>query len=125
MSPRAAVVAGIAASLILTACDPADDQETGSISREEVQQTRESLDPAVTAALDSGNTAYREEDYEAALRHYHEAAELDEEVAAAWFGIYMAHLALGNGAEAQEAMDRAQSLAPGASLIRPDDSTTP
>ncbi len=125
MSARAIVVAGIVASLILTACDPGDDQETGSISREEVQHSRDSLDPAVTAALDSGNVAYREEDYEAALRHYRRAAELGEEVAAAWFGIYMANLALGNADDAQEAMDRAQSLAPGASLMHPDDTTTP
>ncbi len=125
MSVRAVVLAGMAATLILAACDQGDDQETGSISREDVQQSRESLDPAVAAALDSGNVAYREANYEEALRYYREAIEIDGEVAAPWFGLYMAHLALGNTAEAQDAMDRAQSLAPGASLIHPDEPTTP
>jgi len=112
-------------TLLVTACQQPDDQETGSISREDVQQARERLAPEVAAAIDSGNEAYREKDYQAALEHYQEAAELDEDLAAAWFGIYMAQLSLGNTEAAQEAMDRAQSLAPGANMIHPEEGTSP
>lgn len=108
------------AALALTACDRPEDQETGSMSREDVRSARDDLDPAVRTALDSGNAAYRARDYEEALRHFQDAAEADEDVAAAWFGIYMAQLALGHVEEANDAMARAQSLAPGASLIHPD-----
>lgn len=122
--PRSVLTAA-AMALLVAACQPADDQETGSISREDVRQTRQSLDPAVAAALDSGNAAYRSEDYDRALRHYREAIELDDELAAAWFGIYMANLALGDVEAANEAVERARSLAPGASLIHPNEDARP
>ena len=111
--------------LLLTACSPPDDQETGSIRGEEVRQTREELPAELVAALDSGNAAYRRGDYEAALAAYEQAVAEDDDVAAGWFGVYMAHLALGNTAAADSAMARAQALAPGASLIHPGRDTTP
>ncbi|HUG40768.1 MAG TPA: hypothetical protein VMM12_09790 [Longimicrobiales bacterium] len=111
-----ALVGVIAAS----ACGPrGDDQETGSISREDVHEARESLDPAVAAALDSGNAAYRAKRYAEARDHYAEATRLGDDVAAGWFGLYMAELALGNPEAAEAAVERARALAPGASLIRP------
>lgn len=119
------VLAAVTMTLLVTACQQPDDQETGSISREDVQQARENLAPDVAAAIDSGNEAYRAKDYQEALEHYQQAAELDEDLAAAWFGIYMAELALGNADAAQDAMDRAQSLEPGASMIHPEDGATP
>lgn len=120
-------IAGIGAvlALLLPACQQPDDQETGSISRERVIESRESLDPALVAALDSGNAAYRDQEYEAALRHYQQATEMDDEVAAAWFGVYMAHLALGDVEAANDAMDRARAIAPEASLLHPERDTTP
>jgi tetratricopeptide (TPR) repeat protein len=124
MSLRA-FVAGAAVLLLTTACQQPDDQETGSISREDVQQARANLAPDVADAIDSGNAAYRDQDYQGALEHYQRAAELDDELAAAWFGIYMAQLALGNTEAANDAMDRAQSLAPEANMIHPEDDTTP
>jgi tetratricopeptide (TPR) repeat protein len=118
MIARTAILtAGLAVAL--AGCSPPDDQETGSVSREEVIQARQSLDPAVVEALDAGNDAYRAGDYESALSHYREANQ-DGDVAAAWFGIYMAQIALGNAEAADSAMQRAQSLAPGASLIHPE-----
>lgn len=112
----------IAAATLLTAgCQQGgDDQRTDTISREDVRGAQESLDPAVAAALDSGNTAYRDGDYELALQHYQEAVDAGEDVAAAWFGLYMAQLALGNLEAADRAMARAQALEPGASLIHPE-----
>ena len=106
-------------ALLLSACGPTgDDQETGSISREDVAAARSSLPPEVVAALDSGNVAYRSGSLEAARRHYTAATRARDDVAAAWFGLYMAELALGNADAAQAALGRARELAPGASLIR-------
>ena len=115
----------VAIPLLLLACSPPDDQETGSIRGEEVRQTREELAPELVAALDSGNAAYRRGDYQKALASYNEAVDFDDDVAAGWFGIYMAQLALGNTEAADSAMMRAQELAPGASLIHPGRDTTP
>ena len=116
----------IALMLALAAgCSPPDDQETGSISDDQVRQTREQLPQELVAALDSGNAAYRRGDYAQALEAYEEAVQIDEDVAAGWFGVYMAHQALGNTAAADSAMLRAQDLAPGASLIHPGSDTTP
>lgn len=120
-----AFFAGAAVLLLTTACQQPDDQATGSISREDVQQARENLDPDVADAIDSGNAAYRDQEYQVALEHYQRAAELDEELAAAWFGIYMAQLALGNAEAANDAMDRAQSLAPDANMIHPEGDSAP
>ena len=115
----------IVLTLAFVACSPPEDQETGSISGDEVRQTRAELPPALTAALDSGNAAYSRGEYEAALEAYTEAVAIDEDVAAGWFGVYMAHQALGNTEAADSAMAHAQGLAPGASLIHPGSDTTP
>ena len=115
---RARIILGLAGAAALGACGPAGgDQETGSISREEVLEARRELSPEVAAALDSANVLYRAKDYSAARDQYAAATRAGEDVAAAWFGLYMAELALGNDEAAEAAMDRAQSLAPGASLI--------
>ncbi|MEJ2503171.1 MAG: hypothetical protein P8177_07600 [Gemmatimonadota bacterium] len=111
-------------AITLAGCGQPDDQETGSISREDVAEARDDLDPAVLEALDAGNEAYRDGSYQEALRHYEEANQ-DGDVAAAWFGIYMAQLALGNSEAADSAMQRAQDLAPGASLLHPDPADNP
>lgn len=123
MTGRTALIALILA--LVAACSPPDDQETGSISDDQVRQTRAELPPELTAALDSGNAAYRRGDYQQALEAYDEAVRIDEDVPAGWFGVYMAHQALGNTAAADSAMMRAQDLAPGASLIHPGTDTTP
>ncbi len=109
--------------LVLAGCRGAgDDQETGSISADQVRNERSDLPTAVVAALDSGNAAYRANDYQAALQQYRKVVELEHDLAAGWFGVYMAQLALGNTEAADSAMNVAQQLAPGASLIHPDQS---
>ncbi len=122
---RRSAPAALAALALLGGCEPPEDQETGSIRSQDVLETREELDPALVEALDSGNAAYRARDYAQALRYYQEAVEVDDDVAAGWFGVYMAQLALGNTAAADSAMARAQQLQPGASLIHPGADTTP
>jgi tetratricopeptide (TPR) repeat protein len=114
------LVAAATAAVVLAGCQRPDDQRTDSITDRDVHAAREQLGPAVTNALDSGNAAYRERDYETALRHFQAAVDMDEGVAAGWFGIYMAQLALGNPEAAEAAMAQVRIHAPDASLIQPD-----
>ena len=107
-------------SIVVGACDRPDDQETGSISADDVRAAAEQFTPEVRAALDSGNAAYRNHEFESALRHYQRAADADDDATAAWFGLYMAHRALGDSVAAQQALDRARDLAPGATLMHGD-----
>jgi tetratricopeptide (TPR) repeat protein len=103
----------------LPGCRRADDQRTETIDAAAVREAREALDPIVVAQLDSGNVAFREQRYPDALAFYREAARRDPDAAAAWFGVYMAELALGNAAAAEEALRRARDVAPRATLVEP------
>ncbi|MDP2479450.1 MAG: hypothetical protein Q8W51_04860 [Candidatus Palauibacterales bacterium] len=67
------------------------------------RMSRAEVPPAVSAQLDSGNTAYRAKDYDKALGHYRQAANMAPEFTAAWFGMYMAETALGHTAAADSA----------------------
>lgn len=96
-------------------CSPPDDQRT------------ETLDPTTAGReisgdariqLDSGNAAFRAQDFEQALVHFTRVTELEPDDATGWFGLYMAHDALGNTEAADSAIARARFEAPGASLIR-------
>ena len=73
---------------------------------------------------DSGNAAFRAGDHQAALDHFTRAKDLKDDVAAAWFGIYMSQHALGNEEAAQEAFAKAQKISPGATLIHPTGTDT-
>ena len=101
-------------------CKP-DDQKTESVSEEEMQEAREKMPEAMRAHVDSGNKYYRAKDYQRALDHYRAATAIEDDQVAPWFGIYMTQLALGNAAAADAALKRAQKVAPGASLIHPDE----
>lgn len=114
---RAALVLMV---LTVAACGRPKDQTTGSLDPAEAMQKREAMPAALQAQLDSGSAAFRGQNMQEALRHYTAATEIDGEVAAAWFGVYMAQKALGNTQEALTALERVQSLAPGASLVQPD-----
>lgn len=118
MPIRTAALALALALATLSACRP-DDQRTESIRADDVRQARENLPSAVVVQLDSGNAAYRAHDFSVALRHYRTAVEADSAIAAGWFGVYMAQRALGDFAAAEQAMERARSLAPGATLVHP------
>lgn len=98
---------------LLAACPP-EDQRTDTLDQEEVAQA---MSPQARAQLDSANAAYRDGDYEAALGHFQQVAELAPDDATGWFGVFMAHNALGNAEAAEEALAEARSRAPGASLI--------
>lgn len=116
----------LTAALILAAalsCRP-DDQRTDTVDPQAAMQQRESLSDEVRAQLDSGSVAFRAEDHEGALAHYERAAEMAPDVAAGWFGVYMAQHALGNDSAAAAALEKAQSMVPGATLIHPTSADT-
>lgn len=111
----------LAAATVL-GCRP-DDQRTESIDPR-AQETRTEMAPEAVARLDSGNAAMREDDFEAAVAHYQRVVELEPDQASGWFGLFMANNALGNGAAADSALQRAQALVPGASLMHPSPEDT-
>lgn len=118
-------LAGIAMlTLSLGACNrapEAEDQQTGSVTGEDVKAARADWPEAAVAQVDSGNAAYRADDLQKALRHYEAALEAaggsESAKVTSYFGIYMVQVALGDTLAAQQAMAKAQQIAPGASLI--------
>jgi len=96
----------------------AQDQRTDSMDAEALREARESLVAEAVAALDSGGTAFAVKDYAGALRHYRRAAQLEPDAAAPWFGVFMAERALSRPDSAAAALERAQSAAPGATLLQ-------
>lgn len=117
ISMRQLSLAAAAFAVVVTGCRP-DDQTNEAVDFEGAQ-AREQLPPDVVAQLDSGSNAYRVDDFERALVHYTRATELGPDYAAGWFGVYMVQHRLGNRAAADSAFQRAQRVAPGASLIHP------
>ena len=101
--------------LAIAGCSPPDDQRTDTL--DPTTAGRE-LSGDARVQLDSGNAAFRAGDYTQALVHFTRVTELAPDDATGWFGIYMAHDAMGNQAAADSAIARARSQAPGASLIR-------
>lgn len=110
------------ATLILVGCPP-DDQLTETIDPR-AQETRAEMSPEAVAQLDSGNAAMRSDAFEAAVEHYQRVVELEPDQASGWFGLFMANNALGNGAAADSALQRAQALVPAASLMHPSPEDT-
>lgn len=112
--PISIAIVALPVALLAAGCgggDQAGDTErTGDMTRQRIGQAQSNLSPAVSAKLDSGNTAYRAGDYERALTHYRSAADLEEEAAAPWFGVYMAYSAMGREDSARAALERAGSL---------------
>jgi tetratricopeptide (TPR) repeat protein len=111
---RAMTVALILAAVV--SCRP-DDQRTDDLDPTGGEQSRDNMSPEAVAQLDSGSVAFRRDDYEAALAHYTRVAELEPDFGAGWFGIYMAQRALGNEEAATAALEQAESIVPGASLL--------
>jgi len=110
----------VTALLVLAAsvsCQP-DDQRTDTLDAEQGMQSREDMPPEALAQLDSGSASFREDDFEAALRHYTRVTEISPDIAAGWFGVYMAEDALGHTEAAEDALERARSAVPGATLLQ-------
>jgi tetratricopeptide (TPR) repeat protein len=122
MSMRLTVVTVLLLAAVVS-CRP-DDRRTDTFDPQEAMQHREDLPADVLAQIDSGSAAFREDDHEGALAHYTRATELAPDLGAAWFGVYMAQNALGNQEAAKAALDKAQSVNPGATLLRPTQGDT-
>ena len=98
------------------ACSLPDDQRTDSI--EPGVSGRADLSAETLAQIDSGNAAYRRAEYQAAADLFTQVTESAPDDPTGWFGLYMAHTALGNADAAEAALATARELAPRASLIR-------
>jgi tetratricopeptide (TPR) repeat protein len=96
-----------------------EDQRADSVDPEVGRKSRAEWPADVVAHLDSGNVAMREQDPEQALAHYLNAAEKAPDNSTVWFGVFIAHNALGNTAAADSAMAKVRELAPGATLVHP------
>lgn len=116
LSLAAALVAVLAS---VGGCRP-DTQRTDSVDPNAGVRDRASWSPEMVEHLDAGNAAVRADSFDVARTHFLAATELEPDVAAGWFGLYMAERGLGNAEAAQEALDRAQDLAAGATLIHPN-----
>lgn len=108
-------------------CGPGTDDAASEASEAAppAPAAEEGPPPELMAQLDSGSAAFRVDDFQGALRHYVRATEVAPASAAAWFGVYMAHAALGNEAEAAQALAEAQALDPGAVGAHPELSRPP
>ena len=109
------LLSGVLVILSLTACAPPDDQRTDTLDPTTAGQ---GLSAEARVQLDSGNTAFRAGDMNAALVHFTRVTELMPDDPTGWFGVYMVHDARGDQTAAESAMEMARSRAPGASLIR-------
>lgn len=115
MNARGAWICVVASAAALS-CRP-DDQRTETMDPVKAMQARANMPKEVVAQLDSGTSAFRADDLAEALRHYTRVTELAPDVAAGWFGVYMAQDALGDDAAAAAALKRAQAVVPGATLL--------
>lgn len=121
MEGRIGLVAVAVALGALVACDGGEEGRRVELGeRPQAEQTqaegpqgRESWSPELTAAIDSGNTAYADGRYEDAAAIFSAITEENEELGVAWFGLYMAERAAGNDAAADSAMARVERYAPG------------
>jgi hypothetical protein len=71
------------------------------------------LAPLTQALLDSGNTAFRLQQFDAALAFYAKASAAQPEHAAPWFGTYMVGQATKNVALSDSALRMVRERAPG------------
>ena len=101
------------------ACRPSD-QRTDSVDPLSGEEQRAAWGPEVTAHVDAGNQAIRADSFGVAKEHFQAVTGLKPDLAVGWFGLYMAEQGLGNEEAAAAALERAQSIQSGATLIHPD-----
>lgn len=104
------------AGLALAGCRP-DDQRTDSVDPAAGVQDRARWSEEMREHVDAGNAAVRADSFAVAREHFLAATELEPDVAAGWFGLYLAEQGLGNVDAASAALERAREIAAGASLI--------
>ena len=97
---------------LAAACGKAGEDPERVTLGAEAGEVRSRLPAAIQIELDSGNVAYRERDFEGALRHYQAALRLDPDEPTSWYGVAMAAGALGDQALLAEARGKVEQLAP-------------
>lgn len=125
MTPFRAISCALALALAAGCAPAAEEAPVDPDTAEVAQPTEVMVPPELAAQLDSGSAAFREDDFQGALTHYTRATEIAPASAAAWFGVYMAHRALGDDQGAAEALAKAQALDPSAAAAHPELSRTP
>jgi Flp pilus assembly protein TadD len=95
---RPAAAALLAAALVAAGCTSSSAPPQDAATRSQ-------------ALIESGNQAFRAQDFRGAARRYAAATEVREDDPAAWYGLGMALAKLGRDEEAREAYTRAKSLA--------------
>jgi Flp pilus assembly protein TadD len=95
---RLAAAVLLAAALGATGCAPPAAKPEDAATRAQ-------------ALIESGNQAFRAQDFRVAARRYAAATEVREDDPAAWYGLGMALAKLGRDEEAREAYTRAKALA--------------
>lgn len=103
-------------ALGITACGGEPEPPTAGPGAVETRETRVSiappvLAPDVRARLDEGNTAFENGEYEAARRSFEAAVAADTMAVAAWFGLYMTFVELGEPERAREVSARLEAMA--------------
>jgi uncharacterized membrane-anchored protein len=115
MTGRNFVVMACLASTAL-ACR-VDDQRTDTADPGSAFARREDWSPEAVVHLDSGNAAVRVDSFDVARGHFLVVTEHEPDIAAGWFGLYLAEQGRGDDEAASRALERARELA-GESLIR-------
>lgn len=117
-------VALVAVLVVAGACrkqDNSGDQKTGSVTSEEMRNTRADWPAGAAAQLDSGNAAFSAKQYEQALRHYQAILDMRNTPknlkVTAYFGQYMTYAAQGDTVNSNAAKARMMELEPNASLL--------
>ena len=106
---------------VVAGCRP-DDQRTDSVDPTEVRQDRASWPAGAAERIDAGNAAIRADSFDVAREHFLEATELAPDIAASWFGLYLAEQGRGDEEAAAAALERARGIQSGATLIHaPED----
>lgn len=110
MKRNAALVALTAVTLYATSCQQGPPSAAGVAAAPAEDSVHKATAAApLSALLDSGNAAFRSQEYASARDFYTRAIQLDSTFAAGWFGVYMAEDKLGNAETAAYAMQRAMA----------------
>jgi hypothetical protein len=118
------MIAVLVTGMLGAGCRP-DDQRTDSVDPAAGIQDRAQWSVEMREHVDGGNAAIRADSFAVARDHFLAATELEPEVAAGWFGLYLAEQGLGNVEASEAALERARSIASGASLIHDDEGSAP
>lgn len=114
------IVPLLATIVLATSCDRASETKTVESAGAELPPGHVPITPSGTstllpltqALLDSGNAAFRKQDFAGALAFYSKASQSQPEHAAPWFGTYMVGQATKDSALSDSALRMVRERAP-------------